>query len=295
MTKQPQSEFSRLQGIAVLSCLLLACIVTNIQIIPTLEAFGPPSRINFGTLLMFSMIGILFAQPCMLVIWFAFSPDSLGRRLLLSGLGTVALFSAWLIGASFYDLEITGTIYRQLVSAEYWMVCLIPLPILALGLPLFLVRRFFRTQFRNLHWDHPVGGRQFTIKQILLFTSMVAATLACTQLPFAMGIADAEQTTQISAITGGGALAVGLLILLPFVAATMRERGFWFWSPILLIGGTGLHYAIRISLILIKNDQISNSVLRQITFEATIVAAGLTTIWCFLGGLRRLGYRIGRA
>ena len=243
---------------------------------------------------MLCMIGIAVAQPSLLAIWYSFSSDSLARRGLLYGLGVVAAVSAWLIGFSFYGLETTQSISRQLLENGIWVNCFLPIFLLTLLLPLLLTRQIFGTCFQNVHQVPTNARRQFTIKQIMLATFFAAAVLACSQIPLAMGFISAQESAGIPAMIGGFGFGLGLFVLLPLVSATMRSKGFWFWSPLFVVGGTAVYFGFRALYTFRERGRIPSRVFRNISFESTVIVFALLTIVCFLFGLRRLGYRICR-
>ena len=263
----------------------MTCLLANLLV---LNVIGP--RENLAA---FAAFGVIIAQPCLLAIWFAMSPDSLRRRSFIVGLSAFALVAAWFIGVLLH-LDTLRSVSRQLKQNEFWSVVLTPVFAVAGSLPLIGLRVFLGKQFANrfetLRSDQT--SERLTISRILMFTAVVAAALAATQIPVGLNLMALEELAIVVGIGSCVSFGIGLLVVTPVVLVTMRERGSWLTLIFSVVVVTLSVVGLTALIIFLRQSRLSPRDLRVTGYVATTVLAGTIVVACFLGGLRLLGYRI---
>ena len=282
-----QSEFRRLQGIGLLSGVAMTCLLVNLLVVYVVD--------RGESVVAYVLLGTIIAQPSLLAIWFTMSRDSLSRRSIVVGLSALALVAAWFT-ALLMHLDTLQSIARQLKQNEYWSIVLLPIIAVAGSLPMIGLRVFFGMRFVNRfeanRTDQP--NERLTISRILMFTALVAFALAGTQIPIGLELMDVEVLLSSVAISSSMSFGIGLVIVVPMVLVTMRERGSWLTLFLSVIVATAAVAGLTALIIFLRRSRLSTNDLEIVGCVATFVFAGTVVLAFFLGGLRLLGYRIGR-
>ena len=207
--------------------LLIGAVAASIFMIVGNLAFYPMARerTDVAAIFVAVWIGVLFGQAGIGVIWLILGPTVVWIRVVIAGMAYFTLAGAGLIG-----LLASGTTPS---SAQQQVSALLDFPILlaSAGIPLGLLRLFFGWQ---IQWDgNPTKSnpRQFSLGNLLMMTTLIAALLGMAQQANSLSRMDLAQFW-ISMLVGSLAfMLLGAIALLP-ASLLMTRYSLW--------GGIGL-------------------------------------------------------
>lgn len=175
-------------------------------------------------------VGVLFGQAGIGIIWLSFGPPTAWIRVVGAGMAYLTLAGAGLTGLlarEFLGFEVTPSSVQQQISA------LLDFPILLVsaGIPLGLLRLLLGWQIQREGTPVKSNPRQFSLGNLLLFTTLIAALLAM-----------AQQADRLSKTDSGdfwGFLLVGSLAFMLLGAAALLPASL-LMTRYSLWGGIGL-------------------------------------------------------
>ena len=234
-------------------------------------------------------LGLIIAEPFVLLIWLVLGDGSLGQRSILVIAISLALLASFFLGCSFYLLDVERSVVRQLsVFLTQTPVLLVLVLIWAASLPIVAYHGFFGRCF--VRGAAPVVKPMITIRGLLIYTALTAVALTCAQV-VAVSL-PSDEVWWVASICALVTALFSALFVVTAVGRLMRDRGFWLWIwlwPLLLVSPAIFFVMFNFdnaSQIWRALDDILSLALFPVTFAFVIVL--------FLGALRLLGYRICR-
>lgn len=275
----------------VLLGIVLLLMSTDVLCMPTIEYLSTrssPSWVYLGFAGFIS--GLVVGQVTLVASWCAFGRIPFIPRFLISlsliGFGT----SSWLVGFRLAEEPIP----IQLSLSVFFFITLGFLLITAAQM---LIRRFLNWTIWHGSQANDIGSRQFTIRDILIWTSVVALQVTVAKL---VGTQDNAIRMPFSFFGQATIFVLGIsmsvaMIGIPSCLAVLGTRSTAKMSILVLLSillVTPLTVYI-FSRFLIGFRPTVTQAFELLTFFGGGALGIMTVIYCVLGVLRRKGYRIG--
>ncbi|MDG2186306.1 MAG: hypothetical protein P8K79_11570 [Mariniblastus sp.] len=239
----------------------------------------------------FASLGLILAEPFVLLIWLVMGNGSMGQRLVVCAALLVVLLIAFFLGISFHAFDLDRPVLRQIrLLVLRSPILLVPVLIWAACLPLVAYHCVLGRRLKR--YGETPGRAVITIRGILLFTGLTALVLSCIQW-FTLTTPPASQVWLVAGIGSAISATFSLLFVVTAVGRLMRDRGFWFWAwvwPAVTIFLVSI--AVLAPQIFGFRDPVLFVPAREIYLVDLIPLMFSMTIVVFLAALRLLGFRI---
>ena len=207
--------------------LIVPCLAADGLMVPVLSSLqGPPRELPAA--IAFGIVGCVLAQGCVLAAWLAWSDGPFPQRLARHWLIASGLYAVWLVGLA---LAIPRDIEVPQIAATVALG--IPLVSLAAQFPPWVWRHLWGWRLLNDNANPaPTCEQRFTIRDLMVATLVVAASLALARLA---APADGHSVWPIWAFACTVAGIVSTISLLPagvFLLSPRPLRRGLFWSAI---------------------------------------------------------------
>jgi hypothetical protein len=159
-----------------LAWLIVPCLVADGLMVPVFSLLEAAPSVVIPIAL--GMVGCVIAQGNLLAAWLAWGDAPILRRLLTHWKIAAGLYLIWLVG---FGMALGWNGIPPLIAATVALG--VPLVSLGAQFPLWLARQLFGWRLVREHADvAPTGERPLTIRDLMLGTVVVAATLALARL-----------------------------------------------------------------------------------------------------------------
>jgi hypothetical protein len=291
-TSQP-SQLYRFLGIAILVGFAALCCAGDASFTYFATSRGPTTAI---AILLWAILGMMSAQACVLSVWLVLGDEPLQQRVALVSLAFLAAASSWALGGAL-TLDIDQSFNSQTEWKIVYFLGLIPVILLGLSIPLLIMRFFFSRRIARSSSPRAFAGKnsyRFSIGQLLILTTLIGIVGGGIEITKNL-INPQVNHWVIGGVVTAYSLAVGLLVVVPFVIALLRQdrRSFWLFVLgvyVLLIGAA----VIPIMELLDSNGRrwIPRRVTSLGAAIGLIVVFGAASLIVFLTGLRLAGFRL---
>jgi hypothetical protein len=234
-----------------------------------------------------AMLGWLIGTVALGVAWSTLSHHSLLRRMIFLACGFIAISSAWSLGlVAQFDTERVVLSEREEVSA----IGIYPTFLLALAVPLLLMRKFFRLVFTPI--EEPLVERQ---KMTTAWLMTVTAIIAICAAGFQFTVVRLELVVQTFArelgIGAGICMIISTVLILPSVLLLFsRKRNFALWSIVLIVVGCVVPFVVfQFWPFRLRSPSTEEYLITMVGFGCAMFA-----LVCGAASVRSLGFRLGR-
>jgi uncharacterized membrane protein len=200
-----------------------------------LSIASPMSRVTF---LFSAFTGAFVAQFALHAVWCVFAPFRLAARLAM-GTGMALMWLGALSLGSLYLSSHNDPTMRIVDDSPSFLAALLGLPVMAIGsqLPLWVAKCWFRWRL-VFGPDYADCDRRRTlgIRDMLLFTGVVAASLSAARLSVSLTTTAPPGSFVFVTVAQPIVFAViSLLVTMPVLVATLRARRLMVSLPVLAI------------------------------------------------------------
>ncbi|MFK7766585.1 MAG: hypothetical protein AB8B55_05140 [Mariniblastus sp.] len=269
-------------GWVFLATLVVLMLTVNRFIYETISGASSPQK----AWLPFLMGGVVAGEFSLLAVWAALGHQSLIRRLLFLASSTFALFSAWLLGYTATFSQEVGMNWQH--REELYTCGIIPLLLMAISVPLFGLRLFFKRVIAPEHESAP-SNSPITISSLLLATAVVALVVFLANLGAPETIPPNDFLKFIG-LPSGIFFLCGLVIVVPTVLLTLdTRRSFFVWAFVMLLTTVTLNFGITMVLTTFVDPKIE----LQDSFPLLLLTSSAMVVFLIgIATIRLFGFRL---
>jgi hypothetical protein len=199
---------------------------------------------DWGAVFVYMTMGVVLAQFSVVPTWLSWHASPLWQRLAIVAVFTIVSWIAWLVGFLVGD-AIDGRKLGSLLDREALpALCLLPAIILAIDLPLQILRVLFGWRIVPT-WQSPRAERPLAISDLLAAMATVAVALTCARIAKGLNSGGNEAQFWLALAIGAACGAGGSIVIVPTLAwLTFRVR-----RIALGVAGVGIFSAVAFAIL----------------------------------------------
>jgi hypothetical protein len=245
---------------------------------------------DWGAIFVYMTMGVVLSQFAVFPTWLSWDTSPLWQRLAIVAVLAMVFCVAWLVSFPAGD-AIDGRKLGSLLNREVLaLLCLLPAIILAIDLPLQILRVLFGWRIVQT-WQNPPAERPLAISDLLAAMAAVAVALTCARLAKGLIPGGNEAQFWFALAIGAACGAGGGIVIVPTLAwLTFRVR-----SVALGIAGVGIFSAVAFIVLWTVFFVVSRG-RRMDWWESLGISISVLTFIGVTGGVfwfaRAAGYRL---
>ncbi len=287
------SESARHARSGQIGLMVLGAIFLSVNFLFPLLVSGSAPPPHLSGLAVMLVVGVIIAEPAVLLSWLVFGDGSFRYRAILFTLAGAALISAWFLSMSVFFFDEHVSLRRQFFRYDLEWIPLTPVVALAASIPMYFWRLF--TGWRLVRNENAPSENNFSIRGVMLFTGVIAALLALAHGTMTAGGARRPADIWIGlGIFSGIAAMFTAMVVVPLLVLTMKTGRFWL-RGVIFVGVSGMLINAIGAIVLLATEQRGSMAFSITISLLTVTYFGFSVIMLtYLASLRRLGFRGAR-